>query len=314
MKYYDITLQTITRGIKRQWLVFVLCIVVFVAVGAIASFLWADNLSAEGSGNAVPLQMESIDTMEVEENYYRQIYSNLQVFSENLHEYLHRVSLDSTINDEQKEKLLAMMEAIEQYQKETLEPINEQLSDGKTLYIPMEIYEDIMQNYEDLYSETKDTLLISQSAVDLLKSMGAVTSTDTTINETYADLLKEAARYGSLQVSLQRYEVILDQMKNQKPQLRQQSEDMKRQLERAQDKLEPMCEEVNGLLQDVAESNHLNLAAMPTEEELVVTISHTNRLATAEEATAAMITFCGLLGVVAGAYCSVWREARKRSV
>lgn len=313
MKYSEITLQSLAQGLKRQWILVVLSIVLFAAIGAGASILWSDQLSAEGSGSVAPLAMEPIEMDEIEQNYYRTYYAQLQQHSENLHEYLRRTMLDHTITSEQSEALNTAMDAIMKYQKTVLEPIDEKLSDTSTIYIPKELYQETLRDYEKQYANCQEALLISESAVDLLKSMGALTSTDATINETYATLLAQAARYGSLQVDLQHNAAILDQLKNQPQLIRSQSEELELQLEEAQTALDTLGEETHSLLQEVAETNHLDLAATPTAEELVVTVSHTNRPATAQEAMMAMMVFCGLVGLAAGMYFAVWRDTRKKN-
>ena len=311
MKYQEITFKSIAQGFRHQWFVIILSVVVFVILGFAVSFLWSDRLSAEGQGSAAPLNIKSMDTLEMDQNYYRQYYTQLQKHSDNLFQYMNMVSLDHTINQAQTEMLHAAIDTVTEYQEKVLAPINEKLSELNTIYIPEEIYQETLQDYEEQNITIQESLVISESAVELLKSMGAVTSTDAAVNETYATLLAQAARYGTLQIDLQHNAAILDQLNNEPQQIRRQSDEVESQLKQAYKKLETLGEEVHSLLQDIAVTNHLNLAATLTGEELQVTVSHTNRPATAEEATMAMMVFCGLMGVAAGVYFAMWRETKK---
>ena len=146
----------------------------------------------------------------------------------------------------------------------------------------------------------------------VLQSIGGLTSTDENINATYAALLSQAAQYGQLQLDLEHYETMLEMLDNNYTQVRADSLKMESQLEEAESELDRLGQECCQMVWEIALENHLDITASTSGEELSVTIGHTNRPATRQEAFTAFVIFFGLVGMCAGGFFALCWETSSR--
>lgn len=308
MKYQELTFQQIPRAIVHQWKWILMVTALFLAIGAGAGFAFSSQASAEASGTAEKFQSKAFQPKKIELSYYNDFYSYLVTQQGYLFTYLDTVRIDSTITAKQGDELADFLEEINQYNEEILQEIAVELSTPYSLYIPNALRDDAINEYTRLLETTQQEMVKSQHANELVQSIGGLNTTDAAINETYAALLNEAARYGQLQLNLKDYEQKLDLLNNNYDEVQDESQALDKMLLEAQDTLQVLVQNANTLLKEIAAENHIDLTINPTEENLEVFIDHTNRMATKEEAFAAFVVLFGMIGICAGCYIALCRE------
>lgn len=312
MSYREITFQTIAAAVLRRWKVVVSIFLIFLAVGAGAGFLFADRASAEGSGSAEGWPLVDFEPVIRDLHYYDNFLDALNERSTDLFIYVNTVKLDTTMTDDQQQSLLGLCEEIMEYQEEVLATISKELSNTDICYLPIELRQEGIEEYTHLRDITRNQMVKSENAIGLLQSIGGLTSTDENINATYAALLSQAAQYGQLQLDLEHYETMLEMLDNNYTQVRADSLRMESQLEEAESELDRLGQECCQMVWEIALENHLDITASTSGEELSVTIGHTNRPATRQEAFTAFVIFFGLVGMCAGGFFVLCRETSSR--
>lgn len=308
MKYQELNFQMIGLAILHRWKTIACTVAVFLVLGVVSSFLFADRTSAEGSGSApewIPVSFEDVD---VELEYYIDCYTKLSEESSALFTYVDTVRLDNTLTEEQSQRLQSLCEEITDYQKESLHEISKVFSASDAYYIPTELRQDAVDRYTQLKDDTQREMVKAENAMTLIQAIGGLTSTNEEINSTYASLLSQAAQYGQLQLNLEKYENILDRLENDFARVQADSKKMKSMLEQAAAELDALGTDCYQSVQEIALENHLNISTSADGTELKVRINHTNRPVTEQEAFAAFMLFFGLVGICAGGFFALWKE------
>lgn len=310
MKYQELDFQMIGLAVLHRWKTIAVTFAVFLIMGVIAGFLFGDRASAEGSGGAPQWQSVDFESVTLDLNYYSNCYTSLSQKSGTLYTYVNSVCLDTTMTEDQYQCLLSLCKEITEYQEKVLTEISKDLSALDAFYIPSSLRQDAVQEYTWLRDSTRDQMVKAENAMVLLQSIGGLTSTNEDINATYASLLSQAAEYGQLQLNLEKYEKILDRLENDYTRVQADSWKMKSKLEQAAAELNELGGECYQTVQEIALENHLNITASEKSKELAVSIDHTNRPATRQEAFLAFVLFLGLVGVIVGGYVALWQECK----
>lgn len=310
MTYYDITFRTLLSALRHRWKFLLIFIAACLLAGVACGFLFADRASAEGSGGAPQWQSVDFESVTLDLNYYSNCYTSLSQKSGTLYTYVNSVCLDTTMTEDQYQCLLSLCKEITEYQEKVLTEISKDLSALDAFYIPSSLRQDAVQEYTWLRDSTRDQMVKAENAMALLQSIGGLTSTNEDINATYASLLSQAAEYGQLQLNLEKYEKILDRLENDYTRVQADSWKMKSQLEQAAADLNELGQECYQTVQEIAVENHLDITASENGKELTVSIDHTNRPATRQEAFLAFVLFFGLVGVGVGGYAALWQECK----
>lgn len=311
MKYYDFAITDIAAAIRHQWKMILGVIVSFLVIGAIGGFLFSDQASAENNGSAQSYEEITMEDEKITLTYYSDWYEMLTVKRQELYSYIEAVQLDDTITQVQNEQLTQQMTELEQYEEETLAPILKLMDAPNAFFIPDTLYAEAILEYQKLVVTTEQNLEKAEYAAQLLESMGGINTTDETINDTYASILNEAANYQQLKLDLELYQSRLTLLQNNADTLRKDSANMDVMLTEAMEQLNDLREQCNTLLDEISTQNHLNLAYGWNQDAFRVTIDHTNRLATKEEAFFALILFCGLTGICVGMFFALCRECKR---
>lgn len=312
MNYREITFETMGAAILHRWKTLVLTIVIFLALGVVSGFLFADRASAEDSGSAPEWQLVSFADVTEDLEYYNSCYTELHEQSINLFTYVNTLCLDRTMTEDQAQQLRSLSEDVTEYQQDVLSEINGALTAPDAFYIPAQLQQDAVNKYTQLLKDTQDQIVKAESAMTLLQSVGGLTSTNEDINATYASLLSQAAQYGELQIELAKREQILERLENASARVLSDSRAMESTLEQAAEELDTLGTACHQAVLEIAMKNHLDITIRETGEDLKILVNHTNRPADRQEAFTAFVLFFGLTGICAGGFFALWRESASK--
>lgn len=312
IKYYDFTLPDIVKAIRHQWKLLFGSIAGFLIIGVIAGFLFSDQASAENSGSVQFYEEIAMEDEKSAITYYADWQEMLTTKKQELYSYLDAVQWDSTITQVQMEQLTELLTELDDYTENVLAPIMKTMDVPGSFFIPDTLHTEAIWEYQNLVVGTEQNLQKAEYAAQLIESMNGINTTNETINDIYASLLSQAANYQQCKQDLKFYQYRLDLLQNHADLLQKDSANMEVMLSTATDQLNGLREECNALLDEISRENHLNLSYDWNQEVFQVTIDHTNRLATKEEAFSALVLFCGLTGICVGVFFALYQECKRK--
>lgn len=310
MKYPEITFQTVLGAIRHQWKVLLVSVVLFTLLGVGTGFAFAEKGAAPDAGEAVALEDVSFDSILPSAGYYERCKNSLIKRQKDVVDYIQQVSADHTITKEQRALLNEQLRLLQNYKDSALLPLQIAWLDQGAIYIPEEFIASQTALYESRAASTRLSLIRTEAAVELLKTMDSPDAESDKANNIYSSLLSDAAKYGSLKVALTKYEAALSQLKDHTDEVIAQSHQMEQQLNAAKSELNQLQEELSTVLDTIARENHLLLNADFAGDKMAVTITHTHDLATSQEAFEILVIFCCLTGICLGLFLAVCQEAK----
>lgn len=314
MKELDITFSTILHAFKHQWKCFFATVLIFSLLGAGAGCLYAGRGAASASGSAEPLQETDFSNLDYNKDYYNACYNSLSLAYQNAVSYLNTVSEEKTLTSEQSQQLMEYSMELQTYNKETLLPIKTTLGLTGKLYIPEEFLQDCVTEYESKLLDIEYSLILSEQAAEIVKSMDAPALDNEDITKTYSSLLSQANNYGYLLKNKTIYGEYLDLLQNHMDQVQADSRKIERMLNTALRKLNKATAEICATVDSIAQEKHLNISMQYDKNGAVTAaIAHTHRAATSQESFLAIFLFCVLTGICGGAFFAVCLEARYES-
>lgn len=320
MKYKEISFQTLLNALRHHWKAYLLIVAFFCLLGAGAGWWYAPRAAVSGGWEVQPLSTVDFSKIEEDETYYANCSAALNAAYVNANQYLSTLNADSTITEEQREMLTALSGQLTLLLEKDYQPIKDALSATGRLYLPKAVREDQAETYAQKLSTARLNLLQAEAAADLIRSMDAPDVGTDEINSAYAALLSQAQRYTQLQRDIPLYEELLRQLREDTDLLDENCREMDLLLNAAAKHLDGFLEDMTELAEEIAAENGLCLSVeygaegTDAADTATITLSHTHRAASGEEAFAVMTLFCALVGICGGAFFTVCLElyGRKR--
>lgn len=316
MNYKEISFQTLLNALRHHWKAYLLVVAFFCLLGAGAGWWYAPRAAVSGGWEVQALNAVDFSEIREDDEYYANCLAELAAAYSNAGQYLSALSDDGTITTEQREALTALRGQLNILKEEDYQPITAALAAPNKLYLPKAAREAQIEAYEQKLSAAQLNLLQAEAAADLIRNMDAPDVGTDEINATYAALLAQAQKYTQLQRDIPLYEELLRQLREDTDILDENCREMNRLLSTAAKHLDSFLEDAAGLVEEIAAENNLivsveyGAAGTDTAGTAAVTLSHTHRAASGEEAFAVMTLFCALVGICGGAFFIVCLEIK----
>lgn len=313
MKTYQITAQTIVSAMKRQWKSFLAVVLAFAVLGAAGGWLYAGRGSSEeGGGGAQPLSKVDFQKVAYTQAHYRDCYQALSDSFDTLAPYLDTAFGAVALTEELAERRTALEMEMEIFLQNHLLPLQYTLREAGALYVPEEFLDGLTAQYESQLSAVRMDLLAAEVATETIRQMGSFASQNGDVINNYLGLLSQAQQYGTLLQNQASYEMILDRLRNETEQIRAGSRQVKQRLDEAVQVLNALLEDASRTADEIGSEAALDIHFQLNQKTGMMepVVTHTYRASSNLEAAALVTLFCVLLGVCAGAFLAVCREAK----
>lgn len=314
MKYKEVSFQTLLDALRHHWKAYLLIVALFCLLGVCAGWWYAPKAAVSSGWEVQPLSAVDFSEIEEDETYYANCSAALNAAYTNANQYLSALNADSTITEEQREALDTLRGQLTLLLEEDYQPIKDALSVPERLYLPKAVREAELESYETKLASARLNLLQAEAAADLIRNMDAPDVGTDEINAAYAALLAQAQKYTQLQRDIPLYEELLRQLREDTDLLDENCREMDRLLNAAASRLDRFLSEMTDTAEEIAAENSLLLSVeygaegTDTADTATITLSHTHRAASGEEAFAVMTLFCALVGICGGAFFTVCLE------
>lgn len=316
MNYKEISFQTLLKALRNHWKAYLLTVAFFCLLGAGAGWWYAPRAAVSGGWEVQALNAVDFSEIREDDEYYSNCNAALAAVYTNASQYLSTVSYDSTVTAEQQAALTSLRGQLNILKEEDYQPIPTALAAFNKLYLPEAARASEVESYEQKLAAAQLSLIQAEAAADLIRNMDAPDVGTDEINTTYAALLSQAQKYTLLLQQISQYEDRLRQLREDTDILDENCREMDRMLNTAAKHLNSFLEDAAGLVEEIAAENNLivsvayGAAGTDTANTATVTLTHTHRAASGEEAFAVMTLFCSLVGVCGGAFFTVCLEIK----
>lgn len=341
MKAYSVTFQTLTDALKHQWKLFLAVVLSFAILGIAGGLLFAEQGSSEtGGGGADPLPDVDFQTVAYTPSYYNDCLQELLTSYRLLDSYINTVFSIELPENPSKEWLLERQTELtaEQriFQQTTLLPLQYTLEETGKIYVPAEFLDTLTSNYKSQLSTVQIDLLAAEAATETIRQMTSpvdiyVSESDssndesifvaasntpmpTSIVDSYTYLLDQAANYGRLLKTQATYEALLDQLQNERRQIQIKSSQVEQQLVEVAQDLNTLMAEVSQTAEEIGKTAYMHIRLDQNVGGYTISVDHSYRPASIEESFAVIELFCVLVGICAGAFLAVCREAKRHPI
>lgn len=318
MKYKEISFQTLLDALRHHWKAYLLIVALFCLLGVGVGWWYAPRAAVSSDWEVQALITADFSDVREDEEYYTNCLMELAAVYSNANQYLSTLNDDSTITAEQREMLTALRGRLNILKKEDYQPIQEALAVTGKLYLPKAARATQLEAYEQKLTSARLSLLQAEAAADLIQNMDAPDVGTEEIHATYAELLAQALNYTRLQRDIPLCEELLRQLREDADLLDENCREMDRLLNTAAAHLDSFLAEMTETAEAIAAENSLILSieyeadGTDTANTAVITLSHTHRAASREEAFAVMTLFCALVGICSGAFFTICLEVKRR--
>lgn len=310
MAEYEITFASFAGAVKHHWRLLLLTLVLFSAIGAGASYFYAERGAAELIYHADAARPVSFQDIRPESNYYYVCQDALEKASSDLRAYLDSIASVSTLTEEDRAAISAQRKEIEDFEREQLAPLRKQLNGLDAIYVPERFLPVLIEDYESSLAATERNLISAAAAAEIVKGMAAPSVSDEASLSNYNALLSRAYNYTSYLQDLDAYRTRLERLKSEEDMIRADGREMARQQKAAADALNALGKRTAEFAEELAEKRLLNITVQySADNALTVTASHTHSAATAQENFQIVWLFCTLSGLCVGAFLALCREA-----
>lgn len=318
MKTYSINAQTIYSAAKHQWKHLLSIVLVFAILGAAGGWLFAGFGSSETGGGGADT-LPKVDPQEIAWTpvYYSDYLQALVNAYDLLDSYLDTAfSID--LPQEAMENLMKSQTALNtekrEFQQNILTPLQTALEEGSALYVPEEFLDGLIHQYESQLATIETDLLAAETAAATIRQMDAPNYDNSIITGNYSYLIGQAAEYGALLKKQAVYEMALDHLHNEPDQIRSESRQMEQALKKAAESLNILLERASQAAEAIGKAADVYVTLQPQNTSYEITIRNSYRPISLTESFAAIELFCVLVGICAGAFFTVCREAKRLQV
>ena len=285
MKDTALTFETMLRALKRQWKLFAAVVLCFALLGAAAGAVWSQRMSSGGGGFADPYRTLDLSSFSGDRNFYHMCFLAFAQYDYDLCAYLEKLLAETTLTDTQRQTLHGLEARLEHWEAEQLDPALRFYESHRC--IPPEFAE------QELLDAKREILELERR----------ITAGDTS---------PELPAYLSARASEVR---ILEENADE---LRAESEAMELVLSAVADALNRLIGELNVAVQNIAVENHFEVTFEYTDkygwkDYADYSLVHSHNPITPQENFAVIVLFFVLVGICAGAYFAVCREASQDS-
>ena len=311
MKSMTITFATFWGALRHQWKCVVVVTLCFALLGCGIGYIYAGSDAVPAAGKADALKPVDFSLVNNDASYYRGCSGLLATGLNNARQYLNTLLGEKTVTPLQKETLNLYLKELTEWETMLYEPVETALAVRDRIYIPVEHLTAQTEYYENLLENARRDLVVAEQAVELVKNMQAPTVQTESITKSYETLLASAAAYGVQIRNVQLYEDILENLADEDT-VQTNSKWMASALKKAAGELNGLMADISAIADEIAKENWLEyLAVYDVNEAVTLTINHTHGDVDKTENFVVVVLFATLVGLCAGAFFAVCREAKK---
>ena len=309
MKCCELDFPSILAAWKHRWKGIVISAVCFAVVGALCGGLYAQRGAAPAQGSAQPLELlETAPDLSVEDAYSL-FQSDLERTYQNVNSYYTALAGSEYLTGEEQSAIRDAQEELNSLYEEQIAPARELMNRYGAIYVPAAFLSEQTASYEAQLAQVELNLISAQEAAETIRQMGAPTLETDSISNTYANLLSQAANYGSLLQSKTRIQFYLERLTTQQGKILEECRELLALQKEIAESLNGQITALNTLAGQHAADHHLNfLVSYDSERVATVTLNHTHGAATAQDNFLLVFLFCTLAGLCVGLYFTACRE------
>lgn len=315
MKIYSITFSTFLCALRHWWKTILVSTILFTVLGLAAGFLFSGREEAAPNGAAEALPALTFDLITRDRSYYDTCCSNLNTSYNQANAYATALLNDSSLSEAQKEIMQDVQKSLQNFSKETLQPLDTMRSLPYTVIIPEELLDAQLLSYQRDLEDVRLRLISAEAAVELLQTMDAPVVANDQISASYLSLIQEAAAYGPLLKQEIMYKGYIDRLENDYDNVRDTIRRFDSALNAAVEKLNKLQNSLVENANQICLENTLLLKLDPEQTGTIAPgINHGHVSSTSSEAFAIIVLFTTLVGLCSSCFWAVCKEAKHKTL
>ena len=243
------------------------------------------------------------------EDAYSLFQSDLERTYQNVNSYYTALAGSDFLTDEEQKAISDAQEELNSLYEEQIAPARERMGRYGAIYVPAAFLSEQTASYETQLAQVELNLISAKEAAETIRQMGAPALEMDSISNTYANLLSQAANYGSLLQNKACIQLYLERLTTQQEEILEECQELLALQTEIAASLNEQIIALNTLATQHAAANHLSfLVSYDNEHVATVTLNHTHGAATAQDNFLLVFLFCTLAGLCVGLYFAVCLE------